>query len=368
MAQSALLGPLCSPASVGMCPRRLEQLALWGEDIVKSGQCPFAMTLVARRGKVVSVAKAGNVELDALCRMHSMTKPVTSVALMMLHDDGAFQLSDPASKFLGPHWAKENMRVLVPGGTPDNYETVPCSVDITVAHLLTHTAGLSYGLNPLDGRPQPSVAAQEANIPLDGIYERMGLTVHSALGFAPLSMDLEQTVEKLAGCPLMYQPGTAWHYSLATDVCGMLIQAISGMTFGEFLRTRLFEPLGMHDSFFQVPAEKASRQAVICRPDWAGSDSPPAPPLPTAMTSFVDISHVEGQDFALPHSYEMGGGGLVSTLHDYAQFALMLGLGGAIPGSSERVLSSNTLEWMVANHLPGGADLAEYLGRLSLPA
>ena len=301
--------PLTNPASVGLDASRLGRLAAWGEQLVADGQAPFAMSLVARRGKVAHVAKAGEskpgkpVQFDALCRMHSMSKPVTSVALMILHDEGKFQLGDPAWKFLGEKWKPENMRVLVPGGTSDDYETVPCERAVTCHHLLTHTAGLSYGLNPTDGRVQSPVAAQEAANPLDGIYERMGVTIHSALGAAPLSTTLAQFVDKLAECPLMYQPGEKWHYSLATDVCGMLVEAISGMSFWEFLRTRLFVPLGMLDTFFVIPPDKADRQADVYRPGWGADGSDTAPSPTAAMTSIVNISGHDGQDFSTPHVY-----------------------------------------------------------------
>jgi CubicO group peptidase (beta-lactamase class C family) len=147
------------------------------------------------------------------------------------------------------------------------------------------------------------VAAQEAANPLDGIYERMGVTIHSALGPAPLSTTLAQFVDKLAECPLMYQPGEKWHYSLATDVCGMLVEAISGMSFWEFLRTRLFVPLGMLDTFFVIPPEKADRQADVYRPGWGADGSDTAPSPTAAMTSIVNISGHDGQDFSTPHVY-----------------------------------------------------------------
>lgn len=153
----------------------------------------------------------------------------------------------------------------------------------------------------------------------------------------------------------MYQPGEQWHYSLATDVCGMLVEAISGMSFWHFLETRLFIPLGMLDTSFVIPPHKADRQADVYRPGWGddGSDTPPSPAAP--MTSIVNISHLEGQDFATPHVYEMGGGGLVSTLADYTQFALMLMNKGQLNGV--RILSSNTVEWMTSNHLPDDVDI-----------
>ena len=320
--------PLTQPPSSHAAAARLERLAGWGAQLVEDGQAPFTMTLVARHGKIAHVATAGEatpgspIQLDALCRMHSMSKPITSVALMMLHEEGRFQLDDPAWKYLGDKWRPQNMRVLVPGGTSDDFETVPCERAVSCHHLLTHTAGLSYGLNPTDGRTQSPVAAQEAANPLDGIYERMGVSIHSALGAAPLETTLAQFVDKLAECPLMYQPGEKWHYSLATDVCGMLVEAISGVSFWQFLETRLFLPLGMVDTFFVIPPEKAGRQADVYRPAWDDSDTPPSPMAP--MTSIANISRCEGQDFSTPHVYEMGGGGLVSCLADYTQFALML--------------------------------------------
>ena len=216
---------------------RLGRLSAWGQQLVDEGQAPFVTTLVARHGKIAHVSMAGSqnpsvpIALDSLCRMHSMSKPITSCALMMLQEEGKCELTDPAHLYLGPKWKRENMRVLVPGGTADEYETVPCETTITLHHLLTHTAGLSYGLNPTDGRVQSPVAAQEAANPLDGIYERNGVTIHSALGPAPLGLNLEDFVDRLGDCPLMYQPGSAWHYSLATDVCARLVEAISGMSF-----------------------------------------------------------------------------------------------------------------------------------------
>ena len=173
-------GPLAHPATAGLDPAALSRLGAWQHELVAEKQVPFAITLLARQGKVAFVEAAGElrpgvpIELDAICRMHSMSKPVTSVALMMLHDSGAFELSDPVHKYLGAAWKKENMAVYA-SGTPDDYSTVPCETDITMHQMLTHTAGLTYGLNPEDGRLQAPYGDQIASNPVDGVPQPMAV-------------------------------------------------------------------------------------------------------------------------------------------------------------------------------------------------
>ena len=157
----------------------------------------------------------------------------------------------------------------------------------------------------------------------------MGIAVDGDRDSA-LTTSLAAVADKLATLPLLFEPGSRWHYSLATDVCGRLVEVLAGMPFGEFLRSQLFAPLGMDSTFFTVPALLRERQADVYRPDFAGRDSPPR--ARASMTDIHNISDVAGQDFTVPHSYEMGGGGLCSTLHDYWRFAAMLCNKGTLDG------------------------------------
>ncbi|MFU8815577.1 MAG: serine hydrolase domain-containing protein [Pseudomonadales bacterium] len=304
--------PMTKPERVGMSAERLERISQLTRRYVEEGKLAGAVTLVARRGKVVHFDAVGQADLnagtpmttDTLFRIYSMTKPITAVAAMMLYEEGAFQLSDPIAKFL-PELAE--LEVLQEDGSR------VAAAPITMQQLLSHTAGFSYGFNPRD--------------PLDQLYREAALMQ---------SADLNEFVDRLATLPLKFQPGSRWHYSVAVDVTGAIVERISGQPFDEFLTQRLFEPLGMRDTFFGVPQDKAQRFGTNHRYDREAG----------ALVVLAEESFVRYQDPTL----FSGGGGLVSTAADYARFAEMLRAGGSLDG--ERILSPKTIELMTMNHLP----------------
>jgi CubicO group peptidase (beta-lactamase class C family) len=259
--------------------------------------------------------RAKPMQKDTLFRIYSMTKPVASVALMMLYEEGAFQLSDPVHTWL-PGW--ENLRVYRYGQYP-NFVTQPVERPITVRDVLTHTAGLSYGI-------------QERSH-VDAAYRKVGI----ADGQGTLS----DMMDKLARLPLEYTPGTRWGYSIATDVVARLVEVFSGRRFDEFLRERIFVPLGMVDTAYTVPAEHLPRFAAC----YART--------PSGTALFDDPAD---SSYARPRTLNLGSSGLISTVSDYLRFAEMLRRGGELDGV--RLLGPRTVQFMTMNHLPGGVDLA----------
>jgi CubicO group peptidase (beta-lactamase class C family) len=323
------------PEDLGLSSSRLARIGPFFEQAyVAPGRLPGVLTLVARRGQVASLACVGDrdlaggrpVEADTIFRMYSMTKPITSVALMTLYEEGRFQLDDPVARFL-PELG--GLRVW-DDGTPLSFRTVPAERDITVRDLLAHTAGFTYGFM---GRH-----------PLDALYRRRGVEGRALLApqeGAP-SADLAELVAKLAELPLLFSPGSRWSYSVATDVCGHLIERLSGQPLDAFLSERILGPLEMVDTGFSITADQADRLAscYACTP---------ADPL-------VEVDAPATSSYLTPPTYLSGGGGLVSTAADYLRFAHMLLNGGELDG--QRILGRKTVEYMTLNHLPTGGDLA----------
>jgi CubicO group peptidase (beta-lactamase class C family) len=315
---------LVSPEDVGLSSARLRRI---DEHLlaryVEPGRIAGALTLVARRGKVAFFSPLGKMDrerakpmtTDTLFRIYSMTKPVASVALMMLHERGAFQLGDPVAKWL-PGW--DALRVYRYGQYP-NFVTEPAQRPMTVRDLFTHLSGLSYGIME--------------RTHLDVAYRRLRIGEGGTLA---------DMVDKLGQLPLEFSPGTRWGYSVATDVIARLVEIMSGRPFDQYLRDEIFVPLGMVDTGYTVPAEKLPRFAAnyVRSPDGG-------------MTLFDDPAD---SSYARPRTLFTGTSGLVSTAADYLRFAEMLRRGGAIDGV--RILGSRTVRFMTRNHLPGGVDLA----------
>jgi CubicO group peptidase (beta-lactamase class C family) len=314
------------------------RLARIGEHLqqayVEPGKLVGAQVLVARHGEVAYRQTLGRLDRerdrpmveDAIVRLYSMTKPVTSVALMMLYERGLFQLNDPAIKIL-PELADQQVWL---AGEGDAMITEPQVRPMTIRDLMRHTAGLSYGgvLQTL-GIPFPLSAVDKAYIAA-GVRQDPAET-------------LDDFVAKLGRTPLRYQPGAAWMYSLSTDVCGALVQRLSGKPFDVFLKEEIFEPLGMTDTGFHTPPEKVDRFAACYQR------------TPDALAALQDDPH--DSPYLQPPAFISGGGGLVGTLTDYYRFCECLRRGGELEGV--RVIGPRTLALMHRNHLPRGKSLSD---------
>jgi CubicO group peptidase (beta-lactamase class C family) len=323
LAVEELLMQTHAPESVGIDSRRLERIDTYIQDAVQNDRLPGIMTLVQRRGKVVQVGKYGKMDIeagrameeDALFRIYSMTKPVTSVAAMMLFEEGRLNVTDPVSKYI-PAFKKtkvyDGMGVL-------GMKLVEQQPEMTIHHLLTHMAGLSYGWF--------------FDSPVEELYRQ---------GFPSVfhrEQPLKDVIEKLAEIPLLFQPGTQWRYSVATDVLGYVVQVVADMPLADFFQERIFKPLGMMDTDFYVPAEKCGRLAQV----YTSAKLYDPIPIPPEDVGLI-------RDVTLPTHCPSGGGGLISTLADYLSFCECLLHGGKYEGG--RLLSRKTIEWMTANHIP----------------
>lgn len=308
-----------SPEQVGMSGTRLSRIVPAMRRYVDQGKLAGVVTLVARRGKTVHFEATGHrdVELgdvmtqDTIFRLFSQTKPVTGVAVMLLYEEGHFVLTDLVSDYL-PEFANMQVHVEENGQA----KQVPAG-DITIQHLLTHTAGLTYSFVPG---------------PVGERYQEAGL---DAPGQDSPYADLDEWSQALAAIPLIAQPGTDWNYSMAMDVLGRLVEVVSGQSFRTFLKARIFDPLGMPDTDFYVPEDKLSRFAAMYGPMPDGS--------------MVKLEAAAESSYRTLPKIEKGGGGLVSTAADYLRFAQMLANGGELDGV--RLLGPRTVDLMMSNHL-----------------
>ena len=304
-------GNVVAPEGVGFSTDRLARVAEFVEREIAEGNLVGTVTLIARHGQIVHFEAAGRhgleddrpMETDALFRIFSMTKPITTVAAMILYEEGAFHLGDPVAKYL-PELA--DMQLSIDG------ELVPPQRQMTIEHLMTHTAGLTNGWHPED--------------PVERAYR------DAALRQSP---DLKSFLEKLATLPLRFEPGTRYHYSVATDVLGALVERLSGQTLEHFFQTRIFDPLEMHDTFFNVPDDKTPRMAGDHL--WNG-ERQEMNPMPAGL--LPPISGV---------TLFSGGAGLISTAHDYWRFCEMLRSGGSLDGA--RILGPKTVQAMTMARL-----------------
>ncbi len=313
----------------GMDTDRLARIPGFIADrYLDTSKFPGFSLLVSRGGEITHESHQ-NYSDDAIFRIYSMSKPITSVALLSLYEQGLFQLDDPVSDFI-PSWA--GLEVFV-DGTPANYLTKPCERPMQVRDLLSHTAGLTY--------------SWMHRHPVDAMYRRKG--VDRLAGNT-----LEAMCDSLAELPLLFSPGTEWSYSVATDVCGRLVEIIGGKPLDEFFAQNIFEALGMTDTSFWVDEDKADRftsnytvpsLSPFGVPDGAEGDD---------MVMFDDGS--PGTGYRSKPVFLSGGGGLVSTLDDYHRFCSMLLNGGEFNG--ERILGRKTIEYATRNHLGSGGDLA----------
>ncbi|MCP3982869.1 MAG: beta-lactamase family protein [bacterium] len=317
------------PEDVGLDAARLARIDRHlQEQYIDRDKIPGALTVVARRGEVVHASAQGlrdrerqrPMELSTLFRIYSMTKPITSVALMQLHEEARVRLSDPVHRFI-PEW--KDLSVYVQGNHP-HFVTRPCDRPMTVRDLLTHTSGLTYGF------------MERTNV--DAAYRKL------AVGERKTGSTLRDMIEQLASLPLEFSPGSAWNYSVASDVCGYLVETISGQPLDRYLEEHIFAPLGMGETGFQVPEALRERFSACYvrgpRKVLKLDDDPEDSPYLRDVTFFS------------------GGGGLVSTAADYLRFCQALLDGGSLDG--QRILGPRTLDLMTCNHLPDGRDLSEF--------
>jgi len=323
------------PDIAGFAPDRLERITAHLErNYIEPGKIAGCQALVARHGHVAYARSFGFMDRerqrpmadDTIFRIFSMTKPITSVALMTLFEEGRFQLNDPVYRFI-PEW--RDMRVYA-SGEGASMETRRPARPMTMRHILSHQSGLSYG-----GGLANLVDLKVKLHPADEAYETAG--VQRAGGET-----LRSFVEKLAHVPLRFDPGDRWMYSYSTDVCGYLVEAISGKPFDEYLQEVIFDPLGMRDTGFFVRPENAHRLAANYR---RARDK-----------SLRLIDDPEDSPYLRRPSFFSGGGGLTSTTADYLRFCEMLRRGGELDGA--RVIGPRTLRLMTENHLAGGRDLS----------
>jgi CubicO group peptidase (beta-lactamase class C family) len=314
------------PSSMGFDTARLQRIQKHFDQYVAAQKLPGWLATVSRGGEFVWTGKSGyrdcekNLEVtdDTIWRIYSMTKPIVSIAAMMLYEEGAFDLNDDAGRWIDD---LREPRVFV-GGTAAEPETIPTRGPVRIHHLMTQTSGLTYDI--------------QRSHPVDEIYRNLGYELGQ-----PKDADLTQAVHDWCTSPLLFEPGTNFHYSVGTDVLGRLIEIWSGQSLDVFLRERIFVPLGMPDTGFWCPEDKQDRLAMLYL--HLGSDFHPWPDLAEHATRKPQLLS--------------GGSGLSATAHDYQRFMTMLLRGGELDGV--RLLSSRTLDLMTQNHLPGGADLPE---------
>ncbi len=319
--------PISSPPLAGMSDERLERIGGAIQAAIDDGEIAGAAAIIIRNGDVAWLEAFGMADREAarpmqtddLFRIGSMTKAITATAVLMLYEEGRFLLDDPISHYL-PELDRE-MEIVTEGG-----ETlVAARQPITIRHLLTHTSGMSYGF---------------VNDALNSHYESAG--VSDGVG-GDNGITLEENVRRLAGTPLLYEPGTRWSYSLSNDVLGRLIEVVSGQPLDEFLTERLFLPLDMLDTHFRVPATKLDRLSAVYRHDADGN-------LERVPDGVIRDGHIT---FGIDYPYDedarllSGGAGLTSTLRDYSRFLQMVLNGGTLDG--RRILSRKTVELMTTN-------------------
>ena len=318
---SSFVLPYAPSETVGLIPERLERITAVMARQVEEKKAPGVSMLIGRHGKIayresVGALRPGGPSMsdDAIFRIYSMTKPIVSVAAMMLVEEGRLAITDPVSNLI-PAFA--NLKVGVANG--DKLDLEPLKRPITIQDLMRHTSGLTYGFT---GASPVQKLAKAANV------------VNS-------DRTLADNVAAIATLPLMHQPGEVWEYSTSTDVLGRIVEMVEGARLGEVLQERLFGPLGMVDTAFYTPASKLARRAEPFSVD------------------FMVAAGVDPGNATAPPKFESGGGGLMSTLADYTRFVAMLSQGGALEGV--RILGPQTLAFMASDHLDAKTDRSHFL-------
>ena len=322
---AAALAVAANPEAVGFDAERLTRLEKAMAQAVADGRVAGVQTLLARHGKIVSFSSHGDANLetgaplqkDTIFRIYSMTKPVTGVAMMILFEEGRWRLDDPITRYL-----PELKDLKVWKGTDAKGQPIlePVKRPPTMRELMSHTAGFGYGLSDKH--------------PVDVMFREQRV-----LGSASLA----EMTQKVAGIPLLYEPGQQWSYSVAVDLQGVIVERLSGQSLGEFMESRIFKPLKMKDTAFYAPADRASRLSAVYIGD----------PKTGKIAEAKQLFGFPVQDFTQKPGMESGGGGLVSTTMDYARFAQMIANGGELDGA--RILSPATVELMGTNAIPEAA-------------
>ncbi|MDB5456205.1 MAG: beta-lactamase, partial [Caulobacter sp.] len=313
--------PHVVPEAVGFSSPRLKRLDETLQALVDTGQIAGGVTLLARHGKVASLKAYGRRSLetgdpmptDALFRIRSETKPVTGVAMMILYDEGRWKLDDPVTKYV-PEFA--NLRVATGVDAAGQPVLSPISRPPTMRELMTHTAGFAYGI------------ADDPSSPADRAYYQAGVLQ---------SDSLQSLVDKVAVLPMYAEPGALWRYSVAADIQGYIVERLSGLPLPVFMQERIFTPLGMSDTAFYAPEEKLGRLASLYDAD-------------PATGRLIPATEGPWRDVTRPPAAPSGGGGLLSTAHDFARFAQMILNGGELDGA--RILSRESVDLIRSNHLP----------------
>lgn len=318
------------PEAAGFSSERLKRLDREMNEWVNKGWMNGGAALVIRNGKIAYYKAVGYNDLDTkspmqkehIFRIASQTKAITSVAIMILFEEGKLLLDDPVSKYIPAFRKQQVLDKFNPADT--TYTTVPAKTDITIRQLLTHTSGLGYA----------QIGSKEAN----AIYAKSNLTA----GIGVENDKLLDAMTRLGKLPLMHQPGEKWTYGLNTDLLGCLVEVISGITLNDFFKTRIFEPLGMKDTYFHIPAEKANRLVNLYREDSTGK-------LVRAKADMLNGKTITADYPLTSYSYYSGGAGLSSTIYDYAVFLQMLLNEGQYNG--KRILSRNSVRMMTMNQI-----------------
>lgn len=313
-----------TPEEVGMDSTRLDRVTQTMQGFVDDGLLAGVVTMAARDNKIVHFESVGfrdkeagaPMTNDALFRIYSMTKPITGVAMMVLYEEGKFKLSDPVEKYI-PEFS--NLQVAAGEDADGNVKTEAPDHKMTIRELMSHTGGLSYGLF--------------SQSKVDDMYNDVNVLDNDST--------LQDMIDKLSVIPLRQQPGSMWHYSVSVDVQGYLVEKLSGQGFGDFLEERIFEPLGMTDTDFYVPEEKASRLAQVYGYGPNGNLQ--------AQEGFGG-----GNNYLVDQQFESGGGGLVASTMDYMRFSQMILNGGELDGV--RILAPLTVDLMHRNQLPKGVE------------
>jgi CubicO group peptidase (beta-lactamase class C family) len=321
---------IATPASVGVSEERLKRIDALVQQYIDSGWINGATAIIARNGKIIyhkglgydDITTKKTLQKNAIMRIASQTKAITSVAVMMLYEEGKFLLDDAISKYI-PEF--KNPKVLDSFNEKDTtYTTVPARSEITIRQLLTHTSGIHY--------------AQIGNKAFNAIYAKAGIVAGIGVG----KIRLGDIMKKLGSLPLAHQPGEKFTYGLNTDLLGYLVEVVSGMSLDVFLQKRLFEPLGMKDTYFYLPAEKQNRLATLYTEDNTRHVQKAPATMDINGTFLSDYPNTSG-------TYFSGGGGLASTAYDYAVFMQMMLNNGVYNG--RRILSRNTVRMMITNQI-----------------